>query len=169
MSRTRPGSGRGLAALGEIVSRVYPSAQADELRLVRASAWWERHAPPRVARNARPARLRRGVLVFHAATSAWAQELQLLLPQLAPALARAVPGIDARRVRVHVGPVPPRPTPPSPPPPAAPPLSLGELPDPVARALAAIADDRLRDAIARAAAQSLAPRRTPRRTGARTR
>lgn len=169
MRRTgrRRGPPRGLASLSDLVPRVYPSDEPEDLRFVRAIAWWDRHAPPRVVKNARPAKLVRGGLIFHAVTSAWAQELTLLLPRFLPALHRAVPGLDERRVRVVVGPLPPRPPQPRPAPPPIPPLAVGDLPDPVARALAAIPDDRVRDAVTKAAAQSLAPRRPGRRTSTR--
>jgi hypothetical protein len=156
MSRRNLHRGRGLAALSELVPRAYPSAEPEEVRLVRTCAWWERNVPPRVARNTWPARFRRGVLVVHAASSAWAQELRLLLPQLAPSLERAVPGVAARRIRVRVGSLPPRPPPLETTVPPLDPLPIGELPEPVARAIAAIGDDRVREAVTRAAAQSLA-------------
>jgi hypothetical protein len=156
------GPRRGAAALGDLLARVYPSSEPEELRLVRAIAWWDKHVPPRIARNARPARMRRGALVIHAVTGAWAQELTMLLPTFLPPLERAVRGIDGRRTRVQVGPLPPRPAPPKPAAAPLPAMAVGDLPENVARGLAAIPDDRVRDAVARAAAQSLAPRRTGR-------
>ena len=134
---------------------------------MRAVAWWERHVPPRISRNARPAKLYRGTLVIHAVTSAWTHEISMLLPQWLGALGAAVPGLDARKVRVQVGPLPPRPAPPAMPAPPIPPLAITQLPDDVAASLSKIGDDRVRDAIASAAAQSLAPRRAARRTGSR--
>jgi hypothetical protein len=160
----KKGPKRGVATLGDLVTKIYPTNEPEDVCLVRAIAWWERSVPARIARSARPARLRRGLLVIHAVTGAWAQELTFLLPRFMPALERAVPGIDAKNVRVQVGPLPPRPTR-RPEPVAHPPLALSEIPHDVARMLAAIADDRVRDAVASAAAQSLAPRRTPRRGG----
>jgi hypothetical protein len=164
--RRRKGPPRGMASLHALVPKIYPSNEPEELRLVRAIAWWERHVPPRVARSARPAKLSRGVLVVHAVTGAWAQEVSMLLPTWLPGLERAVPGVDARKVRVQVGPLPPRPpiTPPYVP---QPPIALTDLPDAVAAALVQIPDDPVRDAIARAAAQSLSPRRGGPRTSTR--
>lgn len=134
---------------------------------MRAIAWWDRHVPPRISRNARPAKLYRGSLVIHAVTSAWTHEISMTLPQWIDGMERAVPGLDPRKVRVKVGPLPPRPPPPAPREAPIPPLSVTQLPDEVAAGLSRIGDDRVRDAIARAAAQSLAPRRTPRRAGPR--
>ncbi len=146
--------------------KIYPSNEPEDLQLVRAVAWWDRHVPPRIARNARPAKLYRGTLVIHALTSAWTHEISMTLPQWVSALEGAVPGLDSRKVRVQVGPLPPRPAPPAPPSPPIPSLSVTQLPDDVAACLSRIGDDRVRDAVAKAAAQSLAPRRTP-RTGSR--
>lgn len=156
--KRRKGPPRGLATLGELVPRVYPSNEPEDQRLVRALAWWDRHVPPRIVKNARPAKLARGVLVIHAVTSAWAQELTLLMPRFAPALCAAVPGLDASKIRVLVGRLPPAAPRTRVQPPPIPPLDVQQLPDAVARALAAIGDDDVRDAVARAAAQSLAPR-----------
>lgn len=162
--RRRRGPERGPATIAELVPRVYPTNEPEDLRLVRAIAWWERHVPPRVARNARPAKLYRGTLVIHAVTSAWAQEVSMLLPRWLPALARAVPGIEASKTRLKIGPLPPRPESKPVAPPIAP-IAVTDLPDVVAASLIRIADDQVRDAVARAAAQSLAPRRPTRRTG----
>lgn len=156
-ARRKKGPPRGPATIAELVPKVYPSHEPEDLRLVRALAWWDRHVPPRIVRNARPAKLVRGLLVIHAVTSAWAQELTMLLPRFVPGLVAGVPGLDPRRIKVQVGPLPARP-PARPEPPKIPPLDVSQLPDGVGRALAAIGDDQLRDAVARAAAQSLAPR-----------
>lgn len=155
--RKRRGPERGLATLGELVPRIYPSNEPDDLKLVRAIGWWDRHVPPRIARNARPARLRRGALVIHAVTSAWTHEVSMCLPQWLAGLERAVPGLDTRKVRVQVGPLPPRPAARKPVA-RVPALAVTDLPDEVAASLSRIHDDRVREAIANAAAQSLAPR-----------
>jgi hypothetical protein len=165
--RRRRGPPRGEASIAELVPRIYPSNEPEELRLVRAIAWWDRQLPPRISRNARPAKLHRGKLVIHAVTSAWTHEISMLLPQWLGAMARAVPGLDTSKVRVQVGPLPPRPPPPAPAAPPIPPLSITQLPDEVAAGLSRIGDDRVRDAVAKAAAQSLAPRRATRRAGPR--
>jgi hypothetical protein len=143
--------------LSELVPRVYPSNEPEDLKLVRAIGWWDRHVPPRIARNARPAKLRRGTLVIHAVTSAWTHEVSMSLPQWLGGLERAVPGLDTRKVRVQVGPLPPRPASPKPITKIAA-LAVTELPEDVAASLSRIHDDRVREAIANAAAQSLALR-----------
>lgn len=148
---------RGFASIAELVPTVYPSNEPEDVMLVRAVGWWDKHVPARINRSARPARLRHGTLWIHAVTGAWAQEVSMMLPRWVPALLSAVPGLRSAKVRVQVGPLPARPViPPRPAP--RPPLAIGELPETVARALAAIPDDDLRNAIAAAAAQSLAHR-----------
>jgi len=119
----------------------------------RAFGWWARSVPERVARNVRPVRLARGVLTLHAATSVWAQEIDLARDALLRALRRSSPTV--RELRVQVGPLPdapPRFRPPRPPPPVTP---LAKLPEELARALSGVPDDRLRDVIEAAAAVSI--------------
>lgn len=147
----------GLATIAELVPGVYPSNEPDDIVLVRAIGWWDRHVPARIARSVRPAQLRRGTLWIHAVTGAWAQEVTMMLPRWKPGLMRALPALKNANVRVKVGPLPPRPVL-APRPEPIPPLTIGELPETVARALAGIPNDDVRDAVAKAASQSLAER-----------
>jgi len=139
--------------LGELVSAVYPSREPEEIAAQRAFGWWARTVPERVARNVRPVRLRRGVLTLHAATSVWAQEIDLARDTLLRALRQRAPSV--RELRIQVGPLPdapPRFRRPAPPPPVTP---VAQLPDDLARALSGVPDDRLRDAIGEAAAVAI--------------
>jgi hypothetical protein len=100
-------------------------------------------------------KLERGTLIIHTRTAAWAHELSFHEADLLAAI-RARVGAVAR-LRIRVGPMPPPPKPPKPPPPKVEPLRPGQLPGDVARALAHVEDDALRDALTKAACTSLAP------------
>jgi hypothetical protein len=155
MRRRRNRSGD--ARLGELVSRVYPASEPTELQAIRAFGFWERAMPARVVENARPVRLRRGTLVVHVRTSAWAQELSFLQHQILDSIQKHAPDAGVRDIRIRVGPVPDtgRARASKGPAPQAPIRKPTNLPEDVARALATVQDDDLRDAIARAAASSL--------------
>ena len=147
------------AALAALVLKAYPTSEPEEIAALRAFAWWARAVPPRVAKNARPVRIHNGVLIVHAATSAWVSDLSFLREQILTAIRRFAPQSGVRDLRIVVGPLPPIPPPPerrsdSSPPPA--PLDT-VLPGEIARALAHVGDDRLRDALAGAARATLAP------------
>lgn len=152
MARRRRGKSEPLA-LEAVLSSVYPRAEPQEIAALRAFGWWTRVVPERVAKNARPVRFARGVLTVHAATSAWAQELDFARESLLASVRRRLP--DVRRIRVVVGPLPDLPTRHRGQPAPAPVEPLERLPDEVARALAAVQDDGLRAAIADAAATAL--------------
>ncbi len=111
--------------------------------------------PPRIAKHARPVDLRRGTLIVHTKTTAWAQELSFHEADLLKAIRARIPAV--RRLRIRVGAMPPPPEPPKPAPPKVTPLSVAKLPGEVARALAHVADDRLRETLTQAACTSLAP------------
>ncbi len=111
--------------------------------------------PPRIAQHARPVDLRRGTLIVHTKTTAWAQELSFHEPDLLKAIRQRIPAV--RRLRIRVGQMPPPPKPPKPPPPKIAPIAASKLPGEVARALAHVRDDQLREVLTRAACTSLAP------------
>jgi len=141
-----------LLPLGELLPRVYP--EADQAIVLKVFGWWSRAVPQRVLRNARPVRLKNGVLIVHTATSAWASELDLLKDKLLGSLRRTLPEADVRDMRFRVGPLPDvakhqRAAKP------APVVPVQELPEEVARALAAVHDDELRHVVANAAGVSL--------------
>jgi len=147
-------------SVSDILQTAYPGREPEDVRAIRAFAWWVRSVPDRVAANARPVRLSRGVLTVHAVSSVWASELHYLREQLLAALQRAAPEAHVKSIQIRVGELPPvpahwragserRPIEPVP---------LSELPEELARALSRITDDGVRHAVATAAATSLAPR-----------
>jgi hypothetical protein len=142
-------------ALRELVTAIYPSKEPDDVKAIRAFGFWDEAVPERVANNARPVALIRGTLVVHASTTVWAQEIDLLAPQLLQSLRKVAPRNGIRRLKVKVGrlpPPPPRPRP-APPPPAAVPVAA--LPEDLARELGRVGDDDVRDAIGKAASMAL--------------
>jgi hypothetical protein len=149
--------------LSALVAKVYPAEEPEQLEAIRAFRWWERAVPPRVAENARPVRLRGGVLTIHVTSSTWAQELSYLREQLLASIRRGARQTKIKDLNIRVRPIPPsgRPRPPV----AAPleeRLRPVELPDELARVLACIDDNALREAIADAATTSLAVSSTDR-------
>lgn len=134
------------------VSRFGPALGTAEL-----VAAWPEAVGTSVARNAWPARLARdGTLHVATSSSAWAFELAQLAPQIAERL-RAVLGADAPpRLRFAAGPLPEA----GPDAPgeasAAPPRPGPEELRQAAVLTAGLADDELRELVARAAAASLA-------------
>ena len=111
--------------------------------------------PERVCRNARPVRIERGVLIVHAATSVWAQELDLLKEDLLARLRRVAPKCGVRSLRIRVGRLPPSPPPVRVTRPRPPVIPATELPEALARELAGVGDDDVRDAVSAAAAVAL--------------
>ncbi|MFW6051215.1 MAG: DciA family protein [Myxococcota bacterium] len=150
----------GIASVDALLRKVYPAP--DQLPAVRVFRWWYRAVPDRVAERARPVRLRRGELVVHVASSTWAQELSFLHESLLRRCQRAAPEAGVRRILFKVGKLPPRPPRPKEPGPKEPapvePSELVKLPEDLARALAGIEDDRVREAVARAATTALSKR-----------
>ncbi len=150
--RRKPGEPKAISAL---VSDVYPSKEPDDVKAIRAFGFWDQAVPERVAKNARPVALIRGTLVVHAVTTVWAQEIDLLAPQLLASLKKLAPRSGVRRLKVKVGrlpPGPPRPRPAPPPPPAVP---VASLPEELARELGRVGDDDVRDAVKKAASIAL--------------
>ena len=145
-------------SLAQLLDRTYPG-RPDDRPLVRTFSWWDRAVPPRIAKRARPVRLAGGTLVIGTRSASWAQELSFPEAELLASIQAAVP--EVKRVRIRVGRMPPPPPPPTPKPPKIEPIPVGQLPGEVARALAQVGDDGLRDALTRAACTSLAP--APRR------
>jgi hypothetical protein len=114
---------------------------------------WRRIVGLGVALRSRPLRVARGTLWVRVASSSWAQELSLLQHTIVERLASY--GVRVERVRFQVGEIGPPARAPrvEAPPPEAP---KAELPAELAAALAAVADDDLRKALADAAAINLA-------------
>lgn len=151
----KPGRGRrsgSLRSIADILVGAYPG-RTDDLTLIRTFSWWERAVSRRIAEVARPVRLSHGTLYVHVRSSVWAQELTFHEEELLASVRRVVPSV--RRMRIKVGPMPPPGQAPDPPPPETEPLSVGELPGDVARALARVSDDRVREAVTKAACMQL--------------
>jgi hypothetical protein len=141
--------------IGDILDGAYPG-RVEDRPLLQTFGWWDRTVPQRIAKNARPVALRRGVLVVHTRTTAWAQELSFHEVDLLASVSARVPSI--KRLRIQVGPMPPPPKPPAPPPPKVTPIEIGRIPGEIARELARVGDDALRETLTRAVCTSLAPR-----------
>lgn len=139
--------------IGDILDGAYPGRATDR-PLLQTFGWWDRTVPPRIAQNARPVTLRRGLLVVHTRTTAWAQELSFHESDLLASIKRRVPAVT--RLRIKVGPMPPPPAPPAPPPPKVTPIALAQVPGEIARELAQVNDDALREVLTRAVCTALA-------------
>ena len=142
--------------LSSLVAKVYPGKSSDELAAVRVFGAFMRTLSPRVLHNARPVRFQRGVLTVHAINGAWANSLQLESESILVRLRRMTPGVRLNKLVFRAGPLPDAtlPLPPDPEPVRS--VALDQLPDDIARELARIGDDDLREAVARAALMGLA-------------
>jgi hypothetical protein len=142
--------------LAVLVAKVYPGQSREDLDAVRAFGAFMRALSTRVLNNARPVRLLRGTLFVHTSNSAWANSLQLESSALLAKIKRVAPDARIRRLSFRSGPMPEAalPAPYTPLPPRE--IELRELPEEVARELAHIRDDALREAVTRAAAVGLA-------------
>lgn len=144
-------------SLATLVRAVYPGRADQELASLHAFRWWFRAVPPRVYERALPVKLRSGVLTIHTANSTWASELSFLKPSLLASVQRHAQGAQIRDLRFKVGPMPTLDRPGRERhAPEVPPLPLSELPSTLARALASVRDDALRERIQTAASSALA-------------
>lgn len=148
-------------SLSELVRKVYPGREPEEAAVIRVFTWWRRAVPARVFARARPVRLSHGVLYVNTATPAWALELDHLKPQLLASVQKHAPEARIRELRFRMGPLPEQPKGSRPDRRRPEPVPVAALPEPLARALAGIDDDQLREAISAAAAVGLgrAPKR----------
>lgn len=149
----------GLENLSALVARVYPGRSREELDAVRAFGAFMRALSQRILRNARPVKLMRGTLIVHTSNSAWANSLQLEHDSLLAKLKRVAPDAKIRKLVFRAGPLPD----------AALPLPytplvenkgipLKDLPEELARELARIHNDDVREAVTKAASVGLATR-----------
>jgi hypothetical protein len=152
-----------LESIAAVVPKVYPTGEPDEARALRIFGVWSKVVSERVGRNAAPVRYARGVLTVHTVTSAWANVLQLESMQLLARLRARLPGIPLQRLSFRVGHLPEPPEAVRREPEPTPLLPLSEMPEALARELARIGDDTLRDKLTRAAAVSLAEPRKRKR------
>jgi hypothetical protein len=147
--------------LSVLVARVYPGRDRDDLDAVRAFGAFMRALSPRVLRNARPVKLFRGTLTVHTSNSAWANSLQLESTAVLAKLKRMAPDARVRRLMFRSGPMPDAALPaPHTPLPVDRAIALVELPEELARELARIHHDALREAVARAASVGLGSRKS---------
>jgi hypothetical protein len=155
MRRRKRGSGNALEALSTLVQKVYPADQPEEARAMRLFGSWSKVVPERIVKNARPVGFRGGVLTVHTATAAWANALSLESMQILQKLRARLPDVKVQRIAFRVGRLPelPEQVEPQKPPPRL--VPLRDLPEDLARELARIHDDGLRDSVTRAAAMSL--------------
>ena len=140
-----------LRSVADILAGTYPG-RTEDLTLIRTFAWWERAVSRRIAEAARPVKLSHGTLYVHTRSSAWAQELTFHEEELL-----------VQRIRIKMGPMPPPGQAPDPVPPKTVPLPMTELPGEIARALAQIGDDRVREVVGRAACTTLGAAKEPKR------
>jgi hypothetical protein len=148
-------------SLSDLVRRVYPGREPEDAAAIRVFTWWRRAVPARVFARARPVRLSHGTLYVHTASPAWALELHHLEPQLLASVQKHAPEARIRELRFKMGPLPDVPAGSRPDRKRPEPVAVAALPESLARALASIDDDDLREAISSAAAVSLgrAPKR----------
>ena len=141
-----------LRSIADILDGAYPGRPEDRV-LIRTFSWWDRAVSPRIVAVARPIKLSHGTLIIHTRSASWAQELSFHEEDLLRSVQESVPGV--KRLRIKVGPMPRAAQLPDPPKPKVKLLPLAELPGDIARALARVGDDRVRDAVTRAARTSL--------------
>ena len=148
----------GMENLSALVTRVYPSHSREELEAVRAFGAFMRAMSPRILRNARPVKHSRNTLFVNTSNSAWANTLALESTSLLAKLKRAVPGARVTKLVFRAGPLPDAALPLAALPLTEAPrgLPLKELPEAIARGLARIHHDELREAVKRAASVGLA-------------
>jgi hypothetical protein len=142
--------------LSALVAKVYPGRGKEELEAVRVFGAFMRALSQRVLHNARPVRFGRGVLTVHTVNSAWANSLQLESESILTRIKRLTPGLRISKLVFRSGPMPDAalPMPEDEAPKRS--VALDKLPEDIARALAHIHDDTLREAVARAALMGLA-------------
>lgn len=145
-----------LENLSALVMKFYPGQSREDVAAVRAFGAFMRALSPRVLRNARPFRLWKGNLTIHTSNSAWANSLQLEHDAILAKLRRVAPDVSIRKLIFRAGPLPEAALPLPPLAEAAPGVPLRELPDELARELARIHHDGLREAVRRAASVGLA-------------
>ncbi|MET0386503.1 MAG: DciA family protein [Polyangiales bacterium] len=147
----------GIENLSVLVARVYPAQSREELDAVRAFGAYMKALSPKVLRNARPVKLSRGTLFVNTSNSAWANSLQLESTMLLAKLKRVAPDARVRKLVFRAGSMPDSALPAQHTPLVATAgVPLRELPEAVARELARIQSDELRDAVTKAACVGLA-------------
>ncbi|MGB0678842.1 MAG: DciA family protein [Polyangiales bacterium] len=149
-----------LEALSQVLSAHVASDFAAALPLPLIT-WWRQQWPRALADLSEPVAWRAGVLQVRVAHAAVAAELEYQRCALEESLRQAGPQFARCRLRFVVAPLvvarrSSRRSALAPSLASRPPLQPVQLPEPVARALAGIADDAVRQAVSAAACQSLA-------------
>lgn len=145
--------------LSALVAKVYPGRGREDIEAVQAFGAFMRALSQRVLRNARPVKLTRGTLLVHTANSAWANSLQLESEGVLAKIKRVSPNVRVRKLVFRSGPLPDAALPmPHTPLIVTRRIELKTLPEDLARGLARIHDDALRDAVAKAVAVGLSDR-----------
>lgn len=144
-----------MVGLPSLVTRMFSGRDKVDRGLMLVHSFWCRAVPERVVENARPAHVQRGVLTVHTRSAAWANTLQLESETLLRAMRARYPSCGVKRLVFRVGRLPNLPLPTRPPPPKPPVIPIEQLPEAVARQLVRIRDDRVRDAVHKAAAMGL--------------
>jgi hypothetical protein len=146
---------KSMQTLGGLMRKVYPSQAPDEAHAIRLLGCWSRVVPERILRNARPVFYRAAVLTIHTTSASWANALSLEAPALIAKLRARAPDVPLQRMIFRMGRLPdlPEQIKPQPPPPAL--LPIDALPEDVARELARVSHDGLRERLSRAIAVSL--------------
>ncbi len=140
------------ALLQGLVRQVYPDRRDRALRLIAAIRAWDTRILERIRKVARPVRVEGATLVVHTTHSTWCQELEAMKSDLLEALLQER-GHGIRALKFLVGPMPEirveeevtrkhR--------------AVTELPPELARMLASVEQDELRETVAQAALASLA-------------
>ena len=141
--------------MAELLRSVYPSREPEDAAVIRVFTWWRRAVPARVFARARPVRLSHGILYVNTASPAWALELDHIKEQLLASVQKHAPEARIRELRFRNGPLPEVKLGSRPDRKRPDPVVVAALPESLARALACIDDDVLREAISGAAAVSL--------------
>lgn len=151
-SMRRKGGMKGLASL---VPGVFPARSPYDRRVMMLFSQWCRCVPERVSSQAQPVRVRGGQLTVHTRSAAWANLLQLESESILATLRSRYPQCGVNSLAFRQGPFPELPIPPPPKAPPPPVRPAAMLPETVARQLARIRNDSVRDAVARAVAMGL--------------
>lgn len=145
-----------LEKIGALVSKVYPSREPEELAVARAFGAWTKVVSQRVLQTARPIRLFNGVMTIHTATTAHADAMQYETERLLQQLQALAPEARIKAIRFKVGELPDLPPPVKQQKKRKPVVPVASLPENVAAAIATIPNEKIREAVALAAAVGLA-------------
>ncbi len=148
-----------LEKIGSLVTKVYPSREPAELATARAFGVWARVVSRRILETARPVRLHHGVLTIHTATTAHADAMQYESERLLSKLQTLAPEARIKAIRFKVGELPDLPPPVKVQKKRAPVIPVASLPENVAAAIASIPNEKIREAVAQAAAVGLSTER----------